>query len=76
MLVLVCLASRKDLREVTSCLLDLGLLFGEESCEGDDVGVDRLLVLRVGRHVEDVRWVSTNRDRRMCNGDARRKRGE
>lgn len=36
------------LREVASCLLDLDLLFREESRQGDDVGVDLLLADRAG----------------------------
>ena len=35
-----------DLREVTSGFWGLGLLFGKESSEGDDVGVDVLLADR------------------------------
>ena len=46
-------------REVTGSLLMFRLLFSEESCEGNDVRVDRLLVLlaaSVGRHVVHYSW--------------------
>jgi len=36
----------EDVREVTSGFWGLGLLFGKESSEGDDVGVDVLLADR------------------------------
>lgn len=36
-------ACRDVLREVTSCLLDLHLLFRQEPGQGDNVGVDGLL---------------------------------
>lgn len=41
-------------REVTSSLLMFRLLFSEESCEGNDVSIDRLLILlaaSIGRHI-------------------------
>jgi hypothetical protein len=51
-----------DVREVSRRLLDLGLLLGEESRKGDDVGVDLLLrdwasFVTVGRHGVSI-WVS------------------
>jgi hypothetical protein len=54
----------RDVREVSRRLLDLGLLFREESREGDDVGVDLLLrdwasFVTVGRHGVSL-WVLFN----------------
>ncbi len=46
-----------SLREVTGCFFVFGLFFSQEACEGDDVGVDLLLLERdaisIGGHVED-----------------------
>lgn len=33
---------KENIREITGCFFVLDLLFREESCEGDDVGVDFL----------------------------------
>lgn len=38
----ICQQLRKDVREITGSLLVLCLLFGKETCEGENVGIDLL----------------------------------
>ena len=63
---------RELLREISSRLLDLGLLFRQESREGDDVGVHagalcrRHLAVSVGRHIEMmVELIAREQSRRV-----------